>query len=240
MMKIGVTSDAYSNDTDPLGGVPKAIIHLLRSHGITPVAVPIGNVSETNALIEEVDGLIIKGGIDVNPKLYHQMALSTTDVPDDNRDAAEFTALRDSTSNGKPVLGICRGMQAINVYFGGSLYQDIYSQLPNGDELLNHTADWDKGYFPTHMINVDPNSYLAKSVGTRTKVNSRHHQAVAEVGNGLKVVARADDGVVESIEGKNGLIQGVQWHPENLWEHDPKQEQLFENFFAHAKNRVTE
>ncbi|MBW1606046.1 gamma-glutamyl-gamma-aminobutyrate hydrolase family protein [Lactobacillus sp. Sy-1] len=237
-MKIGITSDVHENDGDPLNGVPKTIVKLLRAHNITPVAVPIGSSSKTKALIDEVDGLIIKGGIDVNPKLYNQMALSTTDVPDNNRDAAEFTALKESTSNGKPVLGICRGMQAINVFFGGTLYQDIYSQTPNYEEIMNHTADWDNGYFPTHMINVDPDSYLAESLGARTKVNSRHHQAVNKVGDGLRVVARADDGIVESIEGKDGLIQGVQWHPEDLWEKDPKQEKFFEKFFAHARNRV--
>ncbi|MEJ6400974.1 gamma-glutamyl-gamma-aminobutyrate hydrolase family protein [Nicoliella lavandulae] len=237
-MKIGVTSDVYVNSADPLTGVPAAIVDLLRSHGITPVAVPIGNVAQTKRLIDEVDGLILKGGIDVNPELYNEEALATTDNPDDERDAAEFTALKESTSNGKPVLGICRGMQAINVFFGGTLYQDIYTQAPNAGHLLNHTADWDRGYFPTHMINVDPDSYLATSLGNRTKVNSRHHQALNKVGDGLKVVARADDGIIESVEGKGGLIQAVQWHPENLWQDDPKQEQLFKNFFANAKNGV--
>ncbi|MHA8111243.1 gamma-glutamyl-gamma-aminobutyrate hydrolase family protein [Lactobacillaceae bacterium Melli_B4] len=238
MMKIGITSDAYAASNDPLSGVPDAIVNLLRAHDITPVAVPIGDPIQTKELIDEVDGLIIKGGIDVNPELYHQVALETTDAPDNDRDAAEFTALKESTSNGKPVLGICRGMQAINVFFGGSLYQDIYTQAPNRNHLLNHTADWDRGYFPTHMVNVDSNSYLAKSIGTRTLINSRHHQAVNQVGEGLKIVARADDGIVESIEGKNGLIQGVQWHPENLWEKDPKQEKLFKNFFANARKKT--
>jgi len=168
-----------------------------------------------NAL-DGVDGLLLTGGDDVDPALYGEAAHSTYDLSEPGRDAFEIDLVRRALDADIPVLAICRGLQVLNVALGGTLIQDIPSEPA---PLLPH----DTSGAPTtlaHTVEVTPGTCLAALVGpegTRA-VNSRHHQAVRALGNGLVVTATSPDGVIEAAEVPAArFCVGVQWHPENFY-----------------------
>lgn len=166
--------------------------------------------------LECTDALIVTGGSDVGPALYGDTQTPWSE-PDPPRDQFELTALRYARRRGMPVLGICRGAQLINVAAGGKLHRDIA-------HLRNVTSN--KPFlWPRKRVGVANNSVLLKSVGREpVYVNSLHHQAVSELGDGLRIVARDDDQIVQGIEAKGGhFCVGVQWHPEYLpWRKDQR------------------
>jgi putative glutamine amidotransferase len=164
--------------------------------------------------VDELDGLVLQGGADVSPATYGETPLNEAWQGDGIRDRYELDLLRGFIAQRKPVLGICRGAQLINVAFGGTLYQDIAAQLP--DTLGHHDAQtYDKTF---HDIRFTPGSSLARLYPGRggAKVNTIHHQAVKTLGEGLSVEARSEpDGVIEAIRWQgDGFVFGVQWHPE--------------------------
>lgn len=169
-------------------------------------------------IMGNADGLILGGGGDVDPSLYGGVPGDTTlSGVDLTRDRNEVAMLEHALQRGLPVLGICRGAQLINVVRGGALFQDLPRDFGTevehrGRESLLHTA--------LHPVHVCPGSRLGGLLGASgvVEVNSGHHQGIARVGDGLKVVARSTDGLVEAVEadGTDRLL-GVQWHPENLW-----------------------
>lgn len=150
----------------------------------------------------EFDGLVLCGGGDVAPKYYHEEVDGSSNI-DVDRDEAEFSLLKSFIEAGKPVFGICRGHQLINVFFGGSLYQDI-------SEAEIHTG------FKAHSITTVPNSVLSDLYGYEFSVNSAHHQAVKKLGKGLRTTALGQGKYVEAIEHISLPIIGVQWHPERM------------------------
>jgi putative glutamine amidotransferase len=166
--------------------------------------------AEPETLLERVDALILNGGGDVAPELYGAERLAVTDAADRRRDEFELRLARAALERELPVLGVCRGIQLLNVALGGTLVQDL-----GGDTAIEHYAReaWDR---PVHDVEIEPGSRLARAYGRRTSVNSVHHQAVDRIGEGLRVSARAADGVIEGIEDERGLAIGVQWHPEFL------------------------
>ncbi len=135
--------------------------------------------------------------------------------------------MRTAVAKHVPILGICRGAQIINVALGGNVYQDLASQYP-GKILKHHQSA--PGDQPTHFVSVNHDSKLFKTIGDNVFVNSRHHQAIKDVPEGLQIVATASDGVIEAIENKDASVQAVQWHPENMWQHDSRQLQIFKDF----------
>lgn len=152
------------------------------------------------------DGLIICGGSDMHPSYFGEPINGSVKI-DIERDKVEFALLEAYVKAGKPVLGICRGMQIINVFFGGGMYQHI----PNAAEHTSPDCDL------VHTVTAVEGSRLASLYGTSFAVNSHHHQAVSTIGKGLAVVARTDDGtVVEAVEHTSLPILGVQWHPERM------------------------
>lgn len=154
----------------------------------------------------ECSGLLIPGGGDLDPSLYRQKNGGSRDI---NRvlDRSQFALLERYRNAGKPVLGICRGHQLINVFFGGSLIQDLPSaeshRRKNGVDAVHPTA-------------AEPGSFLAALYGPKFVTNSSHHQGIGTVGKGLTAVQYADDGVIEGIRHKTLPIFGVQWHPERM------------------------
>src|SRR5437588_28228 len=170
----------------------------LREVGVQPVRISPGDPRS----LDELDGLLLTGGTDVNPALYGDQRHPKTEDPDDPLDALEMGLLRDALSAGKPVLAICRGMQLFNVFHGGTLIQHLDSH-DSPDAI--------------HNIQIVPNSRLAAIIGEgEHAVNSRHHQAVARVGGGLIVSARSSDGVIEALEHPgHAFAVAVQWHPED-------------------------
>ena len=179
--------------------------------------------------ISSCSGLLLTGGSDVNPALYNESAGPETQRPDDARDAAEAALIDEALARDLPLLAICRGMQILNVHLGGSLVQ----HLPGSARHVRRTPE-NKG-LPAHSVIIEPGTLLAHiAQGPTWEVNSRHHQAVARLGNGLRVCAQdPEDGVIEAIElpGQR-FVLAVQWHPENQAPEDPEQRRLFESFAA--------
>ena len=162
--------------------------------------------AEPETLLEHAGALILNGGSDVAPQLYQAEPLDRTDPPNHERDDFELRLARGAAERDLPILGVCRGMQLLNVARGGSLVQDV-------DEHYAREG-WDR---PVHDVQLEHGSRLARAFGSSTlAVNSVHHQAVERLGEGLHVSARAADGVIEGIEDEHGLALGVQWHPEFL------------------------
>jgi putative glutamine amidotransferase len=176
--------------------------------------------------IGECSGLLLTGGNDVNPVLYGETALRETQPPDDERDASEAALIDEALDRDLPLLAICRGMQMLNVRLGGSLIQHLAGVAHH----VRRTPD--KG-LPAHRVVIEPGTLLARIAHSETwEVNSRHHQAVARCGSGLRVCATdPEDGVIEAIElpGRRYVL-AVQWHPENQASEDPEQRTLFQSF----------
>ena len=164
-------------------------------------------------VLDGLDGLVITGGKDVDPARYGQSAHPSTDPPRDDRDAWEFTLLEGALRRGLPVLGICRGAQVLNVAFGGTLHQ----HLP---DVVGHTRhQLGDAVFSTSTVHTVPGTRLATVIGDTSDAQCYHHQAIAELGEGLIVSARDGDGVIEAVElpGDN-FVLAVQWHPEEQLE----------------------
>jgi putative glutamine amidotransferase len=197
-------------------------------------------VSESpRKLVSELDGVLLTGGGDVDPVLYGEDRHATVEDAEPGRDEFEIDLARRAVEADLPMLAICRGAQVLNVAAGGTLVQDIPSAVTSE---LRHTIQEPKNAV-AHDVRVAPGSRLEQALGPivdaahTCRVNSRHHQSVARVGNGLTASATAPDGVVEAIERADAAFcVGVQWHPENFWrsgEFSP----LFEAFVAAARDR---
>ena len=190
---------------------------VIRAGGI-PVYLPATEALEDqDQILAMVDGLITPGGADVDPSFYGQERTDVCGPSSTVLDSYEISLIRKAEKASVPLLGICRGMQVINVALGGTLIQDIPSQWPNS---INHAvrAD-DPGYL--HEVNLQ-DGHLMKMIGTdKIMTNSRHHQAVDRVAAGMRIVGSAADGITEAMENRDGSILAVQWHPELLTEDEP-------------------
>ena len=198
-------------------------------------------VSESpRKLVNELDGILLTGGGDVDPVLYGESRHETVEDAEPGRDEFEIDLATRAVADDVPLLAICRGAQVLNVAAGGTLVQDIPSQVSSD---LSHTIQEPKNAV-AHAVRVTPGSRLERALGSSVdpshtcRVNSRHHQSVGKVGAGLLASAVAADGVIEAIErGDNTFCLGVQWHPENFWrtqEFAP----LFEAFVDAARKRT--
>lgn len=186
---------------------------VLRNGGIPLVLPPIDSEEAVDCYVQELDGLVLVGGRDIPPSMYGQTPHETTEVLPERRTRFDSTLIARWMASGKPVLGVCLGMQFTNVVLGGSMIQDIPS-------LVGTDVNHKKVY---HRVTIAPDSTLARLLGAETAmVYSSHHQAVDRIGEGLRPVALADDGVVEALERTDGgLGLFVQWHPEAMMEKDP-------------------
>ncbi|MEJ2186314.1 MAG: gamma-glutamyl-gamma-aminobutyrate hydrolase family protein [Gemmatimonadota bacterium] len=180
--------------------------------GLVPVLVtPAHSREAIAALMSDCDGLVLSGGGDMDPALWGEAPVPELDDVSPARDAMEYAALDEAVARHLPVLGICRGCQVVNVYFGGTLYQDLGTQRPAGVQH-QQTGGWDQ---TQHEVEVTPGSKLAAVLGAGPlQVNSFHHQAVRDVAPGLAATATVD-GLVEGLEStEHGWLVAVQWHPE--------------------------
>jgi putative glutamine amidotransferase len=188
-------------------------VSALERVGLTPVLVtPAHSPEAIEQLVGLCAGLVLPGGEDIDPSRYEEEPAAELGSVNPPRDAAEFRALDAATRRDIPVLGICRGHQLLNVYFGGTLCQDIPTAM---DGPISHvqTSPWGSHH---HEVTVEPGTKLAVAVGLdHLEINSYHHQAIARVAPPLSVSARADDGLIEAVESReHRWIVGVQWHPE--------------------------
>jgi putative glutamine amidotransferase len=191
----------------------------------------------TPVWLDGLAGLLLTGGVDVDPQLYGQEPHAMTQEPDRSRDEMELAALERALQAGLPVLAICRGAQLLNVKFGGTLCQhlpnpDVHEQR-NPDEIPRKHRD-------AHEVEISAGTRLETIIGARRcAVNSRHHQAVDRVGDGLEVSARSiTDGVVEGLElPSSRFVVAVQWHPEDRIEESSPDRRLFDAFSAAVRGR---
>ena len=206
---------------------------MLKSGGV-PVIFPSVAPELAASYLDLFDGIIFAGGADVDPTFFNEephLKLGPTYL---KRDQFEVALLKEAVAADKAIMGICRGMQLINIALGGSVYQDL-SEDPR--QTLKHSQDA-PGNLPSHHINVAPESRLFKLTGRRAYVNSRHHQALHQIAPGLHVTASADDQVPEAVESvSSDQILAVQWHPENMFKHDPSSQNLFADLLQRAAAR---
>lgn len=214
--------------------VNNSYVNAVEKAGGVPLIIPVNkNKENIKRQIEIVDGIIISGGADINPILYKEEPLIGLGYFDQDIDEFDLLATRIALILEKPILGICRGVQVLNVCLGGSLYQDI-SHIDSS--YIKHYQDT-KRYTGTHTITISEWSKLADIIGTEIVVNSFHHQSVKDLGKGLVVTASSKDGVIEAIELKgNKFVIGVQWHPEEMIETSEKMLMLFKKLVEAAEN----
>jgi putative glutamine amidotransferase len=211
---------ALSATTKEIGGMMRvrlneAYIDAVRAAGLTPLVLPPLDPGELDAVAGAVQGVVLTGGEDVDPAVYGaERRTQTTDVHK-RRDACELALVELAHERRLPTLAICRGIQLVNVALGGTLIQDIPSECPSS---IDHDQSRQRE-MRVHDVGIEPDTKLAQAVGeTRITVNSSHHQAVARVGDGLRVTARSPDGIVEGAEWvrDDWWMVAVQWHPEEL------------------------
>lgn len=193
-----------------------AYVNALESAGLVPLIVPpLAREDAASEILSRVDGLLLTGGEDVEPSLYQQVRIPQCGRSNIARDRTEIALIRAARDLGKPVLAICRGPQVLNVALGGTLFQDIPTEIPGA---LEHHPEAERSA-RVHPVNVDEGSLTERAIGARTlSVNSLHHQSVRDVAPGLRVTALAPDGVVEALEsaGDEWWVLAVQWHPEEM------------------------
>ena len=211
--------------------MPLPYIECLRNAGARTAIVAPGETGEPEELLEPFDGLVLVGGGDLRPTTYggDPSEPNTYDVSDE-RDSFEMELLRAADRLGMPALCICRGMQVLNVAYGGTLHQ----HLPAVDGLLEHGVPI-QDTESLHEVDVEPESLLMRAIDRPVlRCSSHHHQGVDRVGERLRVSGRSRDGLVEAIElvggddERRGWIVGVQWHPEDTARDDPAQQALFD------------
>lgn len=182
--------------------------------GGIPIVIPTtGNIEVIKEQLNLLDGLILSGGPDINPIYYGEDFKEKIGVISPERDDNEIKILKEFLKTEKPILGICRGHQLLNVYFGGTLYQDL-SYFEN--ESLKHRQE----VYPeleVHKVLIEKKSILESLYGESIRTNSFHHQAIKKLGKGFKVIAKSSDGIVEAIEKvDHKFCLGIQWHPEMM------------------------
>ena len=186
-----------------------------------------GGPEDYEQVLSHCDGLLLPGGADVSPALYGEEPHAALGAVLPEQDAAWQSALQVAKRLKLPVFGICRGMQFLCVFAGGSLYQDLSMR---GEPHLQHLQQLRRTH-PIHRVSLSPGSAMAAILGAQSVMaNSLHHQAVREPGQGLLVSGCTEDGIVEAVESSDGLWLGVQWHPEELLATVPCMRRLFEHF----------
>jgi len=214
-----------------------ASVRAVQMNGGVPVVIPAAMVAEdVEAAVSFCDGILFPGGEDMTPWHYGEEPLPEIGIFRPEIDDAWLKAGRYALERKLPMLGICKGHQTLNVLMGGSLYQDLSHYE---GKVIQHLQKYDRTYL-THHVEVEEGTRLAAVFGAgKLKTNSMHHQAVKALGKGLKVTARAEDGIIEGIEDEEGLILGVQWHPEDLVDSAPVMNKLFADLVERSRIRQT-
>lgn len=221
---IGISA----NHPEQTSRIADAYCNAVRAAGCVPVLIPM--INDTDYLREicnRIDGLVMSGGGDIHPSYFNAPVIPEAGIPDLERDAYDVTLIREAQARQIPMLGICRGMQIINIVFGGDIYQDIAKEY---GKALVHSQEEPK-HIGTHTVKVNHGSRLASILGAEEiDTNTYHHQAVKRVANEFVASAYTSDGICEAIEHPHYPIIGVQWHPEHhaTTGNDAAQQHLFQ------------
>jgi putative glutamine amidotransferase len=235
--RIGVTAalreETESISQNPSGRFERTDMDYVKgvseAGGVPVLLSPSLSLRAAEVLLDGLDGLLLSGGPDLDPGYYGEGPIPELGTTIPEWDALEMALLRLALEQGMPIFGICRGMQILNVALGGTLYQDVPSQL--GADVFNHWQTTPKCQV-THEVEVLDDSYLAKITDRpKVEVNSYHHQGIKGLADVLTVAARCADGVIEALESRyfsDRWIVGVQWHPEGMRDTESGHRNLFE------------
>jgi putative glutamine amidotransferase len=208
---------------------------IAKSGGI-PVILPyVTDLQQMKKLASKLDGLVLTGGNDISPRFFQEEPHPHLGEVSPERDQFEIEFLKIFYPTKKPIFAICRGIQVINVFLGGTLYQDLPSESDSG---IQHSQKAPRHY-AAHSIQVFPDTFLYQVVKSdKIFVNTYHHQAVKQVANSLRVSAVAPDGVIEGIETKeqDRFLLGVQWHPEGMYDTEKHAREMFQTFIKECES----
>lgn len=232
-----------------LGGIPaefppswvmsQRYILTLTTAGAIPWMIPLVGDDEATlrGIYDELDGVFLPGGADIDPASYNEDRHPLCDRTDPARDLVELMMARWALTDRKPVLGVCRGVQLMNLAAGGTLYQDLADEYKGSikHDYFPFGGKYERDHL-AHEVDVLPGTRLAEIIGAGTvPVNSMHHQGIRDLGAGLVASAIAPDGLIEAAESGDGsFMVGVQWHPEALTDNDERMCRLFDEFIAAA------
>ena len=209
--------------------VQNPYIHAIEKAGGIPILFPYVEEGETiDHLVAVCDGFFFTGGMDINPRYYGEEAKETLGEMQQHRDEFEFDVFQRTLKTQKPILAICRGAQLVNAALGGTLYQDIPTEVQT---TISHRQSEPK-FSHSHDVKILSHTPLHELLGvTRIRANSFHHQAIKTLGEGLDIMAVAEDGIIEAVysRGKQ-YIRAYQWHPERLVETDAQNLMILEDF----------
>jgi len=224
----------------PHYGLGRAYVQAVERAGGIPLLIPpqAGDAAPRE-IVTRIDGLLLPGGGDVDPALYGEERSPACGEPEPERDALEIPLTRLALERGVPIFGICRGMQVLNVAVGGTLYQDIAAQRPKSPPHETHDYEGPRDV-RSHAISIRPGSAVERIMGaTRHDVNSFHHQAIQRPGEGVEIIAWADDGIAEAmVLPAHPFALAVQFHPEELAPADPASQRLFDAFVRACAERM--
>jgi putative glutamine amidotransferase len=224
----------------PIYATNRTYVHAVESAGGLPILIPmINDLTILTALLARMDGLLLPGGSDVHPSRYGEEVHPLTEEADLQLDEFQITLANLAFQQDMPVLGICRGMQLINIIFGGTLYQDIDDQYPNS---IGHSHRHLPRTHLAHQIIVEPGSRMETILGVQeVVVNSLHHQAVKDPGKGVRITGRAPDGIAELLEVSGyRFVMAAQCHPEEIYAVEPAFKRLFSAFVQASSSRMDE
>ena len=218
---IGITGNERpfpEDETVNMSYTSTGFVRGVQKAGGLPLIIPIDLPEHAINYVSMIDKLIVTGGQNVLPKFYGEEQSIDSDDYLEKRDLFEIALIEEAQKQGKPIFTVCRGTQLYNVVMGGKLFQSI------PDHWQNQSGD-----IATQDVLIEEDSLLSKFYGTKAHVNSFHRQALSQLGQGLKVTAQAEDGIIEAIESSQGYPYiGIQWHPELLVENSPQDCALFE------------
>ncbi|MCE5229877.1 gamma-glutamyl-gamma-aminobutyrate hydrolase family protein [bacterium] len=229
---IGINCDHFTDSTGQIDGLRPDYWRAIEHAGGAPVLIPPIGPETVDPVLDRLDAVLLTGGDDIRPERLGMASSPLIHPMTADRDRSDFALIEAIQKRRMPALGICLGCQELNVAHGGTLWLDLDAEYDNHD-LKHRDPNNRPGAF--HTVEAEDGSVLSHIWGTREgRVNSRHHQAIREVGSGLRVLARSGDGIVEAIQlVDHPFFIAVQWHPENL-AGDPLAEKLFEALVKHA------